>query len=253
MEQKIKINGADVNYYDNGLVNQPVICLLHGWGQNWHCFEPLINAIKNTYRVIAIDLPGFGLSDEPLSPYSIYDYYDVVSKLLTDIGVDEVILVGHSFGGRVSIIFANREPQRVSKMILTGAAGIKPKKTFGQKLSIWHYKFMKLLTKTPIFSQFHQDLIKNSGSSDYKQASSMMKQVLIKTVNEDLTPLLSQVDQPTLLYWGDDDDQTPLSDGYKMERYFGNATLVHVANHGHFAFMTNSADFIKHVLKFLET
>ena len=137
-------------------------------------------------------------------------------------------------------------------MVLTGAAGIKPKKTWRQKLSGYHYKFMKLLTKTPIFCQWHKDLITNSGSPDYRQASPMMKQVLINTVNEDLTPLLNNINQEVLLYWGDDDDQTPLMDGMKMEARMKNAKLIHVPNHGHFAFVTNGPNFTSCAVKFLE-
>ena len=184
--------------------------MLHGWGQSYQCFMPLIEKLNNNFHIFALDLPGFGKSEEPNFPYTIYDYANYVLAFIKKLDINEYNLVAHSFGGRISIILANQDQNHIKKMVLTGAAGIKPKKTWRQKLSVYHYKFMKLLTKTPIFCQWHKDLITNSGSPDYRQASPMMKQVLTNTVNEDLTPLLNNINQEVLLYWGDDDDQTPL-------------------------------------------
>lgn len=252
MENKIKINDVVLNYFDNQNQQKPVVIMLHGWGQNYQCFLPLIEKLNKNYHIFALDLPGFGKSEEPNFPYTIYDYANCVLAFIKELEIKEYNLVSHSFGGRISIILANQDQDHVKKMVLTGAAGIKPKKTWRQKLSVYHYKFMKLLTKTPIFCQWHKDLITNSGSPDYRKASPMMKQVLINTVNEDLTPLLDNINQEVLLYWGDDDDQTPLMDGMKMEARMQNAKLIHVPNHGHFAFVTNGPNFTSYAAKFLE-
>lgn len=251
MEKKSNISGIEINYFDNQKNSQPVICL-HGWGQSYHSFDHLISALNNDYRVVAIDLPGFGKSQEPTTPFSIYDYEEILDNFITKLKLENVIIVGHSFGGRIGIIYANNHKQNLSKLVLTGAAGIKPKKTLLQKIKSYHYKFMKLLTKTFIFSQWRDDLLKNSGSEDYKNASDMMKKVLVNVVNEDLKPLIPNISAPTLLYWGIEDDATPIIDAYYMEEFIPNSTLYSVSGHGHFAFLTNYQDFNEKVISFLK-
>ncbi len=252
MERQFLYDGININYFDNENFNKPVIIMLHGWGQNYQCFNDIINKLNANYHIYALDLPGFGKSDEPLTPYTIYDYEQMLASFIKKYNCKQVILLAHSFGGRISIIYSAKHPQMVSKLILTGAAGIKPQATISQKLKVFHYKFLKLLTKTFLFKQWREDLLTNSGSVDYQNASVMMKKVLINTVNADLLPLLNKITTPTLLYWGVDDDQTPITDAYTMEKLINDTHLKAVAHHGHFAFLTNKNDFYKEVKRFLE-
>ena len=252
MEKKITINEVNINYSQVGDSTKQPLIMLHGWGQSYNCFEYLMDIYKENFNVIAIDLPGFGKSQEPNIPYTIYDYEEVLYQFIKILNLKNVIILGHSFGGRIAIIYASKRKDNLDKIILTGAAGIKPRRTIEAKVKGYHYKFMKLITKTPIFCQFRQDLLENSGSVDYKAASVMMKKVLINVVNEDLKYLLNDIQCDTLLFWGIDDDATPISDGIIMRDEIVNSELISIENHGHYAFLTAGNIFTKKINKFLK-
>ena len=251
MVEYIKINGINIGYYTNETIEKNVVILLHGWGQNYHCFNNLIKELEKNYKVYAIDLPGFGLSEEPNKIYSIYDYEEILEKFIKEKNIISFDLIAHSFGGRISLIYASKN-NNVKHLILTGCAGLKPQKTFKDKLKIYHYKFMKILTKSIFYNQFYNDLIENSGSEDYRNASPMMKEVLKKTVNEDLYYTLNKITAKTFLYWGANDDATPLTDGYTMKEEIKNADIFIQYEGDHFAFLTFSNEFIKKVVNFLK-
>ncbi len=247
--KKIQLENLDINYLESGS-GKPIV-MLHGWGQSSGCFLDIAEEISKTHQVFAIDLPGFGDSDEPDRIYDIYDYEYIVAKFIETLNLKDVTLIGHSFGGRISIIYA-ASTENVKNLILTGAAGIKPKRSLRYHLAVYHYKYMKFLCKTPLYFQYRDDLMANSGSSDYKNASQVMKQVLSVVVNQDLTHLLSEIKAKTLLYWGENDDATPLSDGQIMEEKIKNSTLKVMSGSGHYAFLENKEDFILEVKKILK-
>ena len=130
---KVNIKGLDINYICEG--QGDTVLLLHGWGSNITLFQSAIDLLKTKYRVIAMDMPGFGQSDEPKEPWCVDDYVDFVLEFLKDYEFDKITLLGHSFGGRVIIKLCSRElPFEIDKVILVDAAGVKPKKTLKQKI-----------------------------------------------------------------------------------------------------------------------
>ena len=116
----MNINGLDINYLDFANKKGDAIVLLHGWGQNIQMMQMLGEPFKKDYRIIVVDFPGFGLSPEPKQVMDVNDYTIVIEELLKKLNVNEPILVGHSFGGRVSVKFASRN--KVKKVILLSPA-----------------------------------------------------------------------------------------------------------------------------------
>ncbi len=247
--QTIKIDDINLSYESFG--QGDVVLMLHGWGQSGACFKYVAEQLSSKYCVYTLDLPGFGDSDEPSSAYDIYDYEYIVAKFIQELKLKDITLVGHSFGGRISIIYS-AQTDNVHRLILTGAAGIKPKRSLRYYLSVYHYKFMKFLTKTPLYCQYHDALVAGSGSSDYKNASPILKQVLSKVVNQDLTHLLTEIKAKTLLFWGEYDDATPLSDGYIMDELIPNSKLVISAGNTHYAFLEDADTFYQEILQVME-
>lgn len=245
----IQIENLNLSYLNSGS-GKPIV-MLHGWGQSSGCFLDIGEELAKSNEVFVLDLPGFGDSDEPNKIFDIYDYEFIVAKFIEKLNLKNVTLIGHSFGGRISIIYT-ASTNNVDKLILTGAAGIKPKRSMRYYLAVYHYKYMKFLTKTPLYFQYRDDLLAGSGSSDYKNASPVMKQVLTKVVNQDLTHLLSEINVDTLLYWGINDDATPISDGYLMNDLIKDSELVIKEGSGHYAFLENQDDFINEVKKILK-
>ena len=251
-----EIMGLKINYEIKG--SGDFVLLLHGWGANLTLFNGIADIISKKYTVVAVDLPGFGNSEEPKSPWTVSDYVNFTIEFTKFLGIKKVILLGHSFGGRIIIKMMSKEnlPFSVSKIILTGSAGIKPKKTAKQKAKILAYKMAKgVLNSAPIKKAFPDaldNLRKKNGSSDYNNATPVMRATLVSVVNEDLTALLSNITPPTLLIWGVNDTATPISDGILMEKLIKGSGLVKIENAGHYAFLEQPYIFGKVIASFLE-
>ena len=225
----------------------PLVVFLHGWGCEGKIFGALLDTAGEKYPVLAPDLPGFGSSDEPPAPWSVDEYADLVCELIALNGAKEVILVGHSFGGRVIFKLASRKglPFAISKIVLFDAAGVKPKRTLGYYRKVYTYKLGKTaLSWKPVrklFPHALEEFRSGRGSSDYANASPVMKATLSKAVNEDLSPLFPHIQPPTLLIWGTADTATPLSDALRMEKELVDAGLVRCEGAGHFSFLERPA------------
>ena len=250
------VNGLSINYEQKG--SGDLVVLLHGWGSNIKLFANLIDLLSKKYTVVAMDMPGFGESDEPQTPWCVDDYVQFVIDFLADYNAKEVILLGHSFGGRVIIRMHAREslPFRVTKVILVDSAGIMPPKSNKKSWRTRYYKLGKAFLSTKLMKKLRPDALENfrkkMGSADYAAASPMMRQVMVKVVNEDLEPYLPNIKAPTLLVWGVNDTATPLSDGEKMEKLIPDAGLVKLENAGHYSFLEQQYTFNRVMSSFMK-
>ena len=223
---------------------EPVF-LLHGWGCSSAIFAHLQQVLSQAYKVYNFDFPGFGASDEPATVWGTEEYTRMVEDFAKEQGIEAPSLVGHSFGGRISIIFASRN--KATRVVLVDAAGIKPKRPFKYYYKVYTFKFLKWLCNTFLPKNKAAAIIekrrRGAGSADYNNASPKMRAILSKVVNEDLTPLLCKIKAPTLLFWGNLDTATPLDDAKKMERLIPDAGLVIAHGTGHFSFLENQGLF----------
>lgn len=245
------IDGININYEKKG--EGEFVLFLHGWGSNIKLWQGLMDTVAPKYTALALDMPGFGESDEPKEAWNVDDYVDFVLKFVDLFKPESLVLVGHSFGGRVIIKMLNRElPFEVKKIILIDAAGIKPKKTLKQKISLLAYKTgRKIMETKPLKAMFPdsvENMRKKRGSADYNSATPIMRQTLVKVVNEDLTELLPNIKASSLLVWGTNDTATPLSDGEKMESLIPDAGLVKVQGAGHYSFL-EAPELVSRVVK----
>ena len=202
-------------------------------------------------------MPGFGLSDEPKEPWCVDDYVDFVLKFLEDFKPEKLIVLGHSFGGRVIIKMASRDlPFEIEKVILVDSAGVKPEKTLMQKVRQRRYKIGRRVLETApakaLFPDALEEFRLSHGSADYNSATPVMRQTLVKTVNEDLRELMPNMKMPVLLVWGENDDATPLSDAKIMESLMPEAGLVTLKGAGHYSFLEQQFTFNKVLASFLE-
>ncbi len=247
---KTNINGLNINYIDEG--SGQLLVMLHGWGSNIDLFKGVIDFARTKYHVVAMDMPGFGKSDEPSEPMDVDAYVDFVLSFIKELYPEEkeIILLGHSMGGRIIIKLTSgihdgriKADFTVPKIVLTDAAGVKPVRSAAQNKKTKRYKFYKsIITKTGIAKVFPgtlDALQKKFGSADYAAASPIMRQSLVKVVSEDLVPYMPSVTMPALLIWGDQDTATPLSDGKKMEELMPEAGLAVINGVGHYSFLEN--------------
>ena len=225
-------------FADSALIKSPLL-LLHGWGTNKETFDPIIENLKGTLPIYALDFPGFGQSDEPATPWNLTDYTDFTEQFIKDMKIEKPIVLGHSFGGRVAIKLSQRIA--FEKLILTNSAGIKPKRKASYHLKVNGIKVLNILNRIPGFHFILDEPLKayreKYSSQDYKMASPMLRRILSAVVNEDLTDMLSKIDVPTLLVWGDKDTATPISDAKIMAERIPDSGLVVFEGAGHFTYL----------------
>lgn len=255
-----ELEGLKINYVCEGEKsdNKPDILMLHGWGANITLFSQIINHLSPYFRVIALDLPGFGESDEPKEPWNVDNYVDFVIKFCEKMEIKSCFIIAHSFGGRITIKLMSRDnlPFMVEKIVLTGSAGIRPKQSAKSKFKTKCYKLGKKVLSTKLCQKLMPNALENfrkkNGSADYNAASPIMRQCLVKVVNEDLTELIPNINVPTLLVWGEKDDAVPLSDGQLMEKLIKDSGLVVFDGCGHFAFLEQGGRFCRILDSFFE-
>ena len=250
------VGGLSVHYEVRG--SGPYVFLLHGWGSNLGLFSQIAEAVSQKYCVVSLDFPGCGGTSEPSEPWGMDEYVQFTAEFISSFDTTEIILLGHSHGGRVAIRLAT-DPGlgfTVTKMILVDSAGILPQRSMSYHIRVRSYKIGKaVLTWKPVEQLFPTALghfQKAMGSSDYSAASPIMRACLVKVVNADLEPLLSKITAETLLIWGASDTDTPVSDGRRMEKAIPGSGLVVLENAGHYCFIEQAYTFRKVVESFLE-
>jgi len=215
------------------------LVFLHGWGQSHTSMLPmaeLLGAIGTRY---VLDLPGFGVSEAPPIEWDTFAYAKRIRTWLDEQGIDKADLVGHSFGGRVSVQMGAHFPERVRSIVLIGAAGLRPKRSFRQRfrvaLSRWLGKLARMLP-----AALRDPLLRwregKFGSPDFRQAKEPLRSILSRVVAEDLQEEARKVRAPTFLLWGRDDDQTPVDMAERYKALIAGSELVVLDNLGHFPF-----------------
>lgn len=248
MEKSFKMaDGSEICYnHISGDAERNTVVLMHGWGCHRATLQLLENiASSNGLSVINVDFPGFGKSPEPDSIWGVEEYTRQIEALLAHENVRRPILVGHSFGGRVAILYASRN--ETDRVVLVDAAGVKPKRSLKYYLKVYSFKARKRLAYTFLSKEKADALIENArkkrGSSDYAAASTTMRTILSKVVNEDLKSEMPKIAAPTLLIWGENDTATPMRDARIMEKLIPDAGLVSFPGAGHYSFLDNPQQF----------
>ncbi|MEG1597466.1 MAG: alpha/beta hydrolase [Bacilli bacterium] len=226
----MKINDININYIQYG--EGPDIVLLHGWGQNIEMMMPLGNQFKDCFKITILDLPGFGKSDEPSCGITIFEYNKILEEFLIRLKITNPIIIGHSFGGRLGIIYASLNP--VSKLVLFGSPCIRENNKMSLKT-----KTLKTLKKVPLLGNFSEYFKRHIGSEDYKNASIVMREILVNTINTDLSANACKIKCPTLLLWGENDTAAPLELAKKLEQLIKDAALITFPNFGHYLYLEN--------------
>ena len=247
-----------VHYIDEG-EGIPIL-LLHGWMGNGDSFLPLRRGLRNAHcRLIAPDFPGQGgQTCEPPVPCDVYEHANIVRALMKELGIERVSIVAHSFGGRVSLKLAAESPELVDKMVLTGCAGLKPRKTLKRRARGMAYRAARAFVEGPLAKvealdqeRLREALISRFGSADYKALSPSLRQTFNLVVAEDLSYCLPKISAPTVLVYGTDDRETPVWMGEKVAREIPDAALIPFEGAGHFAYLEWHGKFLAIVQNFL--
>lgn len=239
-----QINNISVNYVEYGK-GKDTLVLLHGWGQNIEMMKPVGDKLSKNNRIIIVDLPGFGQSDEPDTVWSLTDYVECIRELLDELKVNNPILIGHSFGGKISLLYASK--YKVKKLVLFGS----PFKKEITNLSL-KTKVLKFFKKVPIINKLEGFAKKHIGSRDYKQASETMRKILVEHVNFDITEEVKKIKESTLLIWGTMDNEVSIESAYELEKLMYDAAVIPYEGCTHYAYLERLEQTIKVIKSFIE-
>lgn len=241
---QIVVDGLLTRYEIVGSKDKTLL-ILPGWMRSIDEWFPVAKQLANEYKVLLLDFPGFGKTQQPESTFTVYDYTNFVEHFLNKLEIKHVSLLGHSFGGRIGIILASKT-QIVTELILVDAAGIE-KRSFAAKLKIRFFKLAKLFLPKRLINKLRNSL----GSQDYKTAGAM-REIFIKVINEDLTYLLPKISVQTLLIWGNKDNEVPEWKTRLLKKLIPHARLRVVWGAYHSPHLEKPKEFIEILSDYIE-
>lgn len=267
-----------IAYTDEGKgEDKEVLLFIHGLSSYIPAWSKLIPLLKNYFRCIAIDLPGYGKSSAGVHPGSMIFYADVISKLIKKLNLQNVCLVGHSMGGHISIATALSSPQMIDRLILLAPAGFE---TFTDDETAWIKKnnsaeLLTMLSEKQIRYNFEinffimpddlepmiTDRIKMKSWKNHKDYCRIVSNSLNGLLDYPIFSRLSEISQPTLVLFGKNDRLIPNSVLHKSitpekiasegSKLIPNSTLTLIDECGHFLQFEKPDNVAKEIINFL--
>ena len=216
---------------------------MHGYLADSKSFIYQTEHFSKNFSVFAPDFKGFGNNKDMEKPYSLSDYCEDIKAYIKENGLVKPHVIAHSFGCRVAVKLASENPELFDKIVLTGAAGLKPKRTIKYHIKRTAFKIARIFTKKEKLKRFY--------SKDYLALSQVMRESFIKIVNEHLDDRLKFISNQTLIIFGNNDKETPVYMAKKLNKNIKNSKLVIIQKAGHFAFIDCPEKFNWEVEEFL--
>ena len=269
LTRRTTIEGRTVGFIDTGGDGPPLV-FIHGLGGIWQNWLLNLPVFMRTHRCIAVDLPGFGLSEEP-DEASIPGMARVVDKLCAELGLEEPVVIGNSMGGFVGAELAVRFPTRVSKLVLVAAAGLSTEYLQREPLLAGARAFVVLTARTGL---------RGDGMVRRPRLRRLALQIVVRYPEKLSVPLatelvqganapgfvdcfealltysfrdkLAKIDVPTLIVWGRNDMLVPVADAEDYEHLIGeNAHSVIFEDTGHLPMLERPSRFNELLRSFL--
>lgn len=241
---KMKIMDVSLNYERYGNIKGKTIVLLHGWGQNIEMMKPIGDRFTKDFDIVIFDLPGFGNSSEPKEFFSCYDYVELIHKALEELKVEKPIIIGHSFGGKLGLLYASI--YETEKLVCLASPFCKEIQKVTMKA-----RLLKALKKVPLLNKLEDFAKRHMGSTDYRNASGVMRNILVGHVNLDIKEDIKKIKCPTLLIWGTNDEAVSIERAYELEKLIKDAGLVVYEGCTHYAYLERLGQTISVLKSFL--
>lgn len=240
-----KYKGININYKEYGNKEKNTIVYLHGWGQNIEMMEPIANPFEKTHNLLIIELPGFGKSEEPKEIWSIEDYADMVHELIESLNITNPYMIGHSFGGKITLMYASK--YQVNRIMLLAS----PYKKSNKKPSL-KVRILKKMKNIPGLGKLADKMKSKLGSTDYKNASPTMRNILVKHVNTDIQDDIKKITAPSFIIWGTNDEAVPVNDAYDLEKLIKDSGLTIYEGCTHYAYLERLNQTISIIQSFMK-
>jgi pimeloyl-ACP methyl ester carboxylesterase len=202
---------------------------LHGWGRTHRDFDRVFEGCD----AVAFDLPGFGASPPPPDAMGASGYAQVLLRALEECGDGPFTVVGHSFGGRVAVCAAAARPDRFRRLVLTGAPLLR--RSGPRRRPAASFRLARALHRVHLVGDTRMEHLRQKyGSDDYRNARGVMREVLVRVVNEEYPDELRAIECPIDLVWGALDDVAPVDIARRALAIARDATLEELPGVGHF-------------------
>ena len=230
------------------------VLFLHGWGANMTSFENIAAQIAPAgFECHLLDLPGFGNTQLPPEQWGVPQYAEWVLAYVDQAEIEKMHLVGHSFGGRISLILGAEHDGRVEKIVLSNSAGVKLPPPTNIRVYYVVRRILFTILSIPGLGGLKEKLRiyfrQKYGSSDYLSAGPLLETFKL-VIGQDLRDYARRIKAPTLLFWGDMDNETPIEIGRILEQEIPDAALIVFEGAGHFAYLDRPAEFVRVVTHF---
>ncbi len=274
LEKQIVVANQLVNYLASDAQDsaREAVVFLHGWRSEAAVWKKAMADLESSFRVFALDLPGFGKSEKPKHTFDLADYSLVVRGFIEKVVIRStslpestraplpspgesnkvaVALVGHSFGGRVAIKLSSTEPELIKKLVLVDSAGFNFHNKNKREIFRFFSKIARPFFRLPGIKSLRPAVYKAIGAEDYV-ATPELKETFMKVINEDLTALLRFIRQQTLIVWGGKDEETPMLLGMLLKENIRHSDMVVFNDAGHYSFLDEPKKFAETVRHFLK-
>lgn len=260
------IHGHRVHFQDSGPKDAPVLLMLHGFGSSLQTWDTWAQSLQKNYRVVRLDLPGFGLSGaSPRNAYAEEDDVLFIENFVNSIGVHEFSLIGHSMGGKIAWHVAATYPAKVKRLILMAPDGYANPEDMGAKpyemptfMHVMKYALPEFFVKKSLEPAFFDTQALNAGLltryHDFLRAPGVRQAIIDRanqTVNTDPVARLKRISAPTLLLWGENDQMIPQDNAKRYAQVLANATTVVLPKQGHLLQEERPQEGLAQVLAFL--
>lgn len=252
--KNLVVNKTLIHYYaaapQKRINGTPALVFLHGWRSEAAVWAPTMKELEKSYQCVSLDLPGFGKSPAPNTKWTLDDYCTTIAEFINKLNLTSVILIGHSFGGRIAIKLSKTQPKLITKLVLVDSAGIRDKKIHKNALQTLA-KIIKPLFLPNFMRPLRKRIYQKLGSEDYI-ATPELKTTFVNVINEDLKHLLPKITHQTLILWGENDTETPLKHAHTIKENIPHARLIILPQAGHYSFLDQPKRFAQALLTFVE-
>jgi pimeloyl-ACP methyl ester carboxylesterase len=266
--QTIDIDGLKVHYKETGPLGAPALLLLHGFGSSLQAWDDWSVKLEQKYRVIRLDLPGFGLTGaSPDHDYSEEKDLAILTRFADKLGLDKFSVIGHSMGGKMAWSLAAAQPDRVQALVLMAPDGFPETKDIGTKpyevpaiMGLIKYVLPKYMVRKSIEPAFAEaDALNDALVNRYfdmLRAPGVRGAILERsnqTIYTDPVSRLKAIKAPTLLIWGEQDHMIPSTNAQSYANVLSNSTTVLVPQLGHLLQEEQPEKGLKSVMQFLDS
>ena len=224
----------NLNYELRGSGERTIV-FLHGWGLDGSVFDKLIGKFDEGTKILNLDFFSFGKSDKGEEWFDTYEYAYHIFLLINELDLKDVVLVGHSFGGRVAIILSSVFGINIHCVTLMASAGIN-RFNLKKNIKIYFYKITKFFVNKKLLPRKY---LQKFGSADYKKLDTNDQKIFIRVVNQDLRYLLKKIKCNVILMWDKKDDITPYWICKKLYKGLSNRNIFLFNNGKHLFFIYN--------------